>query len=118
MAGKAAAFLVALVLVGASPPVGGAKGTRAGGSSGTAPPAAVPSAGRPSQPASRNVQPRGGDATSLGGESDLASLILVALVAIVVLVVVPAQIAKGVARRRRVLSRSARSGRGNPPNGA
>jgi hypothetical protein len=118
MAGKAAVLLVVLVLAGATTPAVAAKGPRAGGSSGTAPPAAVPSAGSPSQPASRNVQPRGGAATSLGGESDLAGLILYVLIAIVVLVVVPAQIATGVARRRRVLSRSARSGRRNPPNGA
>ncbi|MDX6467813.1 MAG: hypothetical protein QOI27_2853 [Gaiellaceae bacterium] len=117
MAGKAAVLLVALALAGATPSAVAAKGPRAGGGSGTAPPAAVPSAGRPS-PESRNVQPRSGAAPSFGGESDLAGLILYALVAIVVLVVVPAQIAKGIAGRRRVLSRSARAGRRNPPNGA
>lgn len=118
MAGKAAALLVALALAGATPSVGGAKGPRAGGGSGTAPPAAAPSGARPSQPSSRNVQPRGGGATAFGGESDLAGLILYALVAIVVLVVVPAQVAKGIATRRAALSRSARPGGRNRPNGA
>jgi hypothetical protein len=118
MAGKAAALLVVLALVGATPTVGVAKGPRVGGGSGTTPPAAVPSAGLPSQPSSRNVQPRSGAANTFGGESDLAGLILYAIVAIVVLVVIPTQIAKGVAARRRVLSRSARSGGRNRPNGA
>jgi hypothetical protein len=118
MAGKAAALLVVLALLGATPSVGEAKGPRVGGGSGSAPPAAVPSAGLPSQPSSRNVQPRGGGATTFGGESDLAGLILYALVAIVVLVVIPTQVAKSVAARRRSLSRSARSAGRNRPNGA
>jgi hypothetical protein len=118
MAGKAAALLVVLALVGATPSVGGAKGPPVGGGSGTAPPAAVPSGGQPSQPSARNVQPRSGGSTAFGGESDLAGLILYALVAIVVLVVIPTQIAKGVTARRRGLSRSARSGGRNRPNGA
>jgi hypothetical protein len=118
MAGKAAALLVVLALLGATPSVGEAKGPRVGGGSGSAPPAAVPSAGLPSQPSSRNVQPRGAGTATFGGESDLAALILYALVAIVVLVVIPTQVAKSVAARRRSLSRSARSAGRNRPNGA
>ena len=100
MAGKAAALLAALALSGAMAQVGVAKSPRAGGGSGTAPPAALPSAGRPSSPSARNVQPRSGGGTAFGGESDLAGPILFALVAIVVLVVIPAQVAKSVAARR------------------
>jgi hypothetical protein len=101
MAGKAAALLAALALSGALAQVGVAKGPRAGGGAGTAPPAALPSAGRAPTPAARNVQPRsGGQTTPFGGESDLAGLILLALGAIVVLVVIPAQVAKSVAARR------------------
>jgi hypothetical protein len=118
MAGKAAALLAALALCGALAPLGAAKGPRAGGGSGTPPPAASPSGGRPSTPSSQNVQPRSGGATTFGGESDLTGLILLALGAIVVLVIVPAQVAKAVAARRVALSRSARSDPGNRPNGA
>lgn len=118
MAGKAAALTAALVLAGAMAPVGATQGPRAGGGSGTAPPAALPSGSRPSSPSSRNVEPRSSDGTPFGGESDLAGLILFALGAIVVLVIVPSQVAKTVAARRRALSRSARSETGNRPNGA
>jgi hypothetical protein len=99
MAGKAAVLLATFALSGALPQLGAAKGPHAGGGSGTAPPAALPSGGRPSSPA-RNVQPRNGGGTPFGGESDLAGLILLALGAIVVLVVIPAQVAKGIAARR------------------
>jgi hypothetical protein len=123
MAGKALALLAALALAGAMAPLGSAKSPRAGGGSGTAPPAVLPSGSRPATPPSQNVQPqnvqpRSGGATTFGGESDLTGLILLALGAVVVLVIVPTQVAKTVAARRVALSRSARSDSRNRPNDA
>jgi hypothetical protein len=124
MAGKALALLAALALAGAMAPLGSAKSPRAGGGSGTAPPAVLPSGSRPATPPSQNVQPQnvqprsGGAATTFGGESDLTGLILLALGAVVVLLIVPTQVAKTVAARRAALSRSARSDSRNRPNDA
>jgi hypothetical protein len=73
------------------------------------PPATKPGPSRPAGAAQPGVQqnepPRTVAPVPFGGESDLAGIILAGLVAVVVLIVIPSQLAKGVARRRDLAKR-------------
>lgn len=101
MAGRTAAVVTALALLCAAPAPAAPR----------APDGAVPAA-----PSDLNVPQRPDAGIPFAGEGDLAELILLALGAVVVLVVIPAQLARGVAARRAdALGRSARADR---PNGS